>query len=354
MEKKIQFCPYNDYFFNCLVNNLIAILRLDGDKYSKIPFFIKHSFSKQCFSGKELPHQDKREGYYFPEVHFDHKFILSFFDIKEIKIQRFDELSGKSGLDVINLIIESINEDYYPFVTTDRFFYPQLDAGIEAAHMIHPAFYYGYSTNDGLLYLIEDYIRPGYFDYFQLPINKFIESCDYILGNRYRFKIFAVKKKRATDIPNMTFTIDTIKELWKSNFNEIDKNMYGQTYRKYGFASIEMFLSEFACQMNDVENFNIPRIRLASFIQLSKRNLDVASFIRDNEMIKPSISDKMYALLKEIDRNWNILINNFYYVFLLKESNLKLSNDRVESLRLRLGKVLTLEKEIATLIQEKL
>lgn len=149
------------------------------------------------------------------------------------------DLKDMTGNEIVQLIVKNIDKQEYCRVYYDRY-YVHKNKG----HFLHSCFIYGYDANT---FLCCDFVGTGgKYDFFQLPIQHFIESVDlyktslfaHYIPNLYKMMCFWVNDSR---MKNMKLDLSYIVEMLKQNVNE-DFCMYDEIQSHYNKYNMNQWL----------------------------------------------------------------------------------------------------------------
>jgi hypothetical protein len=169
---QLPIVPYNHIWLNCFSNALISILNSVNMEFSYLPCHYQSTYAYCCMmdTGKiseSLIKDHETLGWYVLKVAHKRPDLKPWLSLKEEKVSVQDMN--------IQYLKEKIAEGNYVFLGMDRFYYP---GGVEyqTSHLIHQSLFVGFDEDKQCFILLEDCVRLGYMELFELPYANFTEA----------------------------------------------------------------------------------------------------------------------------------------------------------------------------------
>lgn len=348
-KKVLEVKPYNDYWFDCVNNNLYGMIISKNKSYGTAQFYLEVNYYKkvieQQFDTEETKKSLLFNGAFLPKVHYTFDLLKNAIDFKMFRFE-----GSESANQIIDFIKSNLCEDLFVFVELDRFFYP---TGTQAGKtsLIHPGFIYGFDDDKKIFYLLEDCIYPGTLDYYELPYTSAKKSFEHFIENTKGITLSACRVKENLDhlFSDEDFLFNRIK-LNATNLIT-GPTIYQQScdlYYHTGLSCLDQFLEEFTFLLENLEDISMYMLRMTTFIQVHKKNIEFIAYLHQRKLISKTAFEELCMDYNELVHEWSSFKNQSAYVL---ESG-KTNQDNIHSLKRKLQMIKHLEEKVAPSILE--
>jgi hypothetical protein len=306
---KLPVLPFNEFWINCMINARVSILRavnplfdvnalLYGSRFM-LNVDIKAPFVEICrrqgWTGLYLRH------YQSEKTDFD-----QYFDFHDIYV----ETGGES---VHELIEQQLNKGFYVQLRLDRFYYP---IGIEAGnhHLVHPVTIYGMDSNKRAYYLLEDTMRLGFMEEYELPFEHFEKAFEGAVIFHSSEKIFIRCMKVRADATPLNFDISSVvREIQKKLFDEFDEqHVKNECIEHFGLTTIVQYADKLHEYVLDVQNLSNLAFFLNEPLLYHKKNQKLVEYLAEHHYIERYAADRLHNKYEDLHKQWEIIMGKLY------------------------------------------
>ncbi|MGG4551690.1 hypothetical protein [Paenibacillus humicus] len=335
--------PYNDFWLDCVANNLMAILIHENESFNSLPINFKAQYWKkiknQSFSSHETFLSLQKQGLFIPKVIYNNDELYSFFNINKLIIE------PNNHNNVHSLIKEALSRGQFIFVQMDRFFYK---SGRESGkiHLVHPTFIYDCDDDERNYIGFEDCISPGKMHPYKIPFDVIDLSIQHFRENNKNIELqtFSLKTEM---LENYHFNLSNHREIIDQYcINNVIYHQEFDLYYQVGISSLYEYAEEMEELLLNLTEPGIFLLRMNSFIHNHKRNKLLINFLYSNKKIAKNIFNEIMDNLNALTISWTIHKN-----FSLKRLQTNNKDNSIE-LKNNLSNIIGLEEKFCDLLMK--
>jgi hypothetical protein len=324
---KLPISTYNDTWINCVYNNLLGVL-IDRDKrFDRLPDCVKYRYELNTISVEysgELDREIREHGWLMlqcssvPNLNYEKDYLSNWFELEEFD---YDVIS-----DVLAQVSANLQLGKYTLVDVDRYYLP---GGIEhkQKHRIHPTFIYGVDVKTRELFLIEDCVRLGIFEYYTLSFDDFYRA---LCGAQSAKKpeIFSYKLRSLEQPINVTkaFLLNYMETCLADDisFAEFPSYPYLTTYR--GPHAVKQFSERVRDVLAGLNEQNVDQ--QITFSAPQKFYTSLRGLLgQSTSLIAPSQMRQMNAQIESIKKLWEeYKLRGYRFIYERKSGGLNRGN----------------------------
>lgn len=347
MKKTWTIKPYNDFWLDCINNNLISILLEKDESYRGIIQHLGVSYVKkistQSFDSEGTRSNLAAQGLFSPKIKYSYRMLENLIEQEDYRLE------GVIPQEVERFIISKLDMGYCVFASVDRYFYP---SGRESGrmHLIHPVFIHGYDEREQYFHTIEDCFTPGKMEYYDLPYYSFKDSCRHFADQDQMITVNICRAKQ--DLKSLSqledpahIAISMCENLLKGG------NVYEEKYDLYyntGLACLDAFIHELKEFFYKIEEYSIYKSRVLQFQQLATRNQLIVNTLKDKGVLSAQLADTLITAYSILHDEWELFKNKSFTLLAAKKRSGLPDADKLEWLVHQLAQIKTLEESAAS------
>lgn len=324
--------PFNELYMDCVVNNLLAILKAHCDNFDELfPFLFSYNFQIVGSYIDSFPEslfaENLREGYLALSVSLNAERLKSLFITENINVTPSEDLH--------TLIQQRLDAGEYLFITVDCFYY-RTGVFANKKHHIHPTFICHYDHGSRSYTLLEDCESLGRYHYYSIsPEDLKLAS---LQSSKSQDNAYLCSVKLQQPKPNqnvdISYYIDKINSevearLW-NKIVEYPKWKY--QYDQFGINCIMCYADRFEQVLSCANNQLLLEFPLFKIINMHKLNLKLIHQL----FSKSFLSQSQYQYFSEnyltLRDKWSVLRNKIIKYFITRKIDFAKSKTELHEL----------------------
>lgn len=305
MKKLLSVEPFQDYWIDCINNNLLSVLLSHNPPITEKALLSPGNFYLKDFKAGYSQRKQFEETGKHLGLDFHSKLdILPWFVKESLPLTKND---------IHKTIYEYLMKDYYSFVPVDRFYFPEC-FDFEKKHSEHRVFVYGMDVENEIYYILDDYRQQLFLEKYEISFADFERS---ILSKSYEYdSITCVKYREGSseefDQDDVNLLVSNLKTFLSENKVE-PRESYNY---HYGISCIERFANEYLIgyftNLKDTELF---QHHLYKIMEHHKKNILLIDYLHKKNVITDSDFTELTEIYSQLKNQWEVLKNSASILF---------------------------------------